>query len=77
MIENLIHMNGYGLFVWLSFGLVLVSCSLVYLKAKKTLNKYEKEYLAELKTLSENEKNEVLTKSKVAQQVLATNSKAN
>ena len=47
MIVNLIYMDGYGLFVWLSFGVVFLSCFLVYLKTKKTLKKYEKEFLAE------------------------------
>ena len=61
MIENLIHMNGYGLFVWLSFGLVLVSCSLVYLKAKKTLNKYEKEYYVQVDGLITENKIEQLS----------------
>ena len=48
MISNLIYMEGYGLFVWLSFGIVIISCFLVYIKTKKTLRKYEKEFLAEL-----------------------------
>ena len=43
-------------FVWLSFGIVLISCLVLYLKTRKTLKKYEKEFLAELKTLSEAEK---------------------
>ena len=77
MIEKLIFMGGYGLFVWLSFCIVFVSCSLLYFKTKKTLKKYEREYLAEFETLSANKKNKVLANSKVAQQVLAINSKAN
>ena len=70
-------MNGYGLYVWLSFGIVIISCALVYYKAKKTLQKYEKEFLTELEALSIEEKNKALKSSKVAQQILATNSKIN
>ena len=77
MISNLIYMEGYGLFVWLSFGIVIISCFLVYIKTKKTLRKYEKEFLAELEKLPEDKKNKVLATSKVAQQVLATNFKSN
>ena len=77
MLNNFILMNGYGLYVWLSFGIVIISCALVYYKAKKTLQKYEKEFLTELEALSIEEKNKALKSSKVAQQILATNSKIN
>jgi len=77
MILKFISMNGYGLFVWLSFGITLLTCSLFYLKTKKTLKKYEKEFFNELKTLSEDEKREVLKKSKIAGTIYATVNKAN
>jgi len=70
-------MNGYGLYIWLSFSIVFVSCAVVYFKTKKTLRKYEQEFLTELQTLSLEEKNRALKSSKVAQQILATNSKTN
>ena len=70
-------MNGYGLYVWLSFGIVFISCVVVYLKTKKTLKKYEQEFLAELQALALEEKNKVLKNSKVAQQILATSSNIN
>ena len=68
-------MNGYGLFVWLSFGIVLISCAIVYIKTKKTLKKYEKEFLFELEALSESERKTVLERSKITNQILAVNSK--
>ena len=77
MMSSFIYMNGYGLFVWLSFGIVFFSCMIFYLKTKKTLKKYEKEFLNELKNLSESERKKVLERSKVANQVLAANSKLN
>ena len=76
MIINFISMNGYGLFVWLSFGIVLVSCLVLYLKTRRTLKKYEREFLAEFQTLSETEKKAVLKKSKITNHILATNSRA-
>ena len=77
MITEFISMNGYGLYIWLSFGIVLISCAIVYYKTKKTLKKYEKDFLVELEALSIEEKNKVIKASKVAQQILATNSKIN
>jgi heme exporter protein D len=77
MILNLITMNGYGLYVWLSFSVVFISCAVVYFKTKKTLKKYEQEFLAELQALTLEEKTKTLETSKVAQQILATSSKAN
>ena len=77
MILNFISMNGYGLYVWLSFSIVFISCAVVYIKTKKTLKKYEQEFLIELQTLPQEEKNKALENSKVAQQILATSSKAN
>jgi|TARA_B100000780_G_scaffold227414_1_gene166688 heme exporter protein D len=77
MISNFITMNGYGLYIWLSFSVVFISCAVVYFKTKKTLKKYEQEFLSELQALTLEEKNKALENSKVAQQILATSSKAN
>ena len=77
MISNFITMNGYGLYVWLSFSIVFISCAVVYFKTKKTLKKYEKDFLAELQTLTLEEKNKALETSKIAQQILTTSSKVN
>jgi heme exporter protein D len=77
MISNFITMDGYGLYVWLSFSVVFISCLVVYFKTKKTLKKYEQEFLAELQALTLEEKNKALENSKVAQQILASSFKAN
>ena len=75
MIIEFIAMNGYGLYVWLSFSVVLVSCAVVYYKTKKTLKKYEREFVVELEALSIKDKNKALKNSKIAQQILSANSK--
>ena len=77
MITEFIAMNGYGLYIWLSFSIVLISCVAVYLKTKKTLKKYENEFLVELQNLSVEKKNKALENSKVAQQILAASYKIN
>ena len=76
MIQNIISMNGYGLFVWLSFAITFLACGIIYYKTYKTLKKYEKDFAKELDQLSESERKLVLEKSKVASQVLASYNKS-
>ena len=76
MIHNLVTMNGYGLFVWLSFAITILTCTLFYYKTYKTLKKYEKDFAKELYKLSAPKRKLVLEKSKVASQVLATYNKS-
>ena len=76
MIQSFISMNGYGLFVWLSFAVTFLACAIIYYKTYKTLKKYEKDFAKELNELSESERKLVLEKSKVASQVLASYNKS-
>ena len=75
MINNLLLMNGYGIFVWPSFVLTFLACAIVYYKTRKTLKKYEKEFAKEIENLSVNQKKIVLEKSKVASKVFSTYNK--
>ena len=75
MIQSFITMNGYGLFVWLSFAVTFLACAMIYYKTYKTLKKYEKDFAKELNELSESERKLVLEKSKIASQVLASYNK--
>ena len=75
MIINFLNMNGYGFFVWLSFGITALACGIVYFKTRKTLKKYEKDYAEEFKKLTEKERKTVLEKSKIANQVLISQNK--
>tara|TARA_B100000886_G_scaffold253570_1_gene179269 strand:+ start:3941 stop:4174 length:234 start_codon:yes stop_codon:yes gene_type:complete len=72
MINNLILMNGYGLFVWSSFIITLVVCAAVYFKTRRTLKKYEKEFAKEIEELSAEKRKKVLEKSKIASEVLSS-----
>jgi heme exporter protein CcmD len=76
MIQNLIIMNGYGLYVWMSFAITTLACSILYYKTYKTLKKYEKDFAKELNSLSVSQRKLVLEKSKVATQVLASYNKS-
>ena len=75
MIENFLTMNGAGLFVWLSFSITLASCAFVYLKTRRTLKKYEKEFAKEINELSAEKRKLVIENSKIASQVLSSYSK--
>tara|TARA_B100001057_G_scaffold205529_1_gene206223 strand:- start:179 stop:412 length:234 start_codon:yes stop_codon:yes gene_type:complete len=75
MIQNLISMNGYGLFVWSSFLITFLACAFVYYKTYKTLKKYEREFAKEINKLSIEQKKIVKENSKVASQVLSSYSK--
>ena len=76
MIQNLINMNGYGLFVWSSFMITTLTCLFVYYKTYKTLKKYEKEFAEDLNKLSVSQRKLVLEQSKVATQVFASYNKS-
>ena len=75
MINNLILMNGYGIFVWSSFLLTFLVCAIVYFRTLKTLKKYEKEFAKEIEELSTEQKKIVLESSKVASKVFSSYNK--
>ena len=76
MMQNFFTMNGYGLFVWLSFSITILTCAVVYYKTYKTLKKYEKDFAKEIQKLSAPQRKIVLEKSKIASQVLASYNKS-
>ena len=76
MINNLIFMNGYGVFVWTSFIVTFLICGIVYYKTRKTLKKYEKEFAKEIEHLSAEKRKELVENSKVASQVLSSYNKS-
>ena len=76
MIQNLISMNGYGIFVWSSFAITFFVCGVVYYKTYKTLKKYESEFAKEIEALSTEQKKTVLENSKVASKVLSSFNKS-
>ena len=75
MINNLIAMNGYGIFVWSSFVITFLVCRVFYYKTYKTLKKYEREFAKEINELSAEQKKLVVENSKIASQVLSSYSK--
>ena len=76
MINEILTMNGYGLYVWLSFAITFFSCIFYYVKTYKELKKYEKEFAKEIEALSIEQKKTVLENSKVASKVLSSFNKS-
>ena len=76
MIQKLIFMNGYGVFVWSSFVITFIVCAVAYFKTLKTLKKYEKEFAKEIEDLSIEKRKRVLENSKIASQVLSSFNKS-
>ena len=65
MINELISMNGYGLYVWSAFIFTLVSFATLYLLTKLELLKEQKKYILKFGSLSEAKKIEIArTKNK-------------
>ena len=75
MIENIVYMNGYGIYVLSSFAIPALSCVIVYFKTLKTLRKYEKEFAKEIEDLSTEKRKTLLESSKVASQVVSSYNK--
>ena len=75
MILSYLSMNGYGLFVWSSFGITFFTCAILYYKTLKTLRKYEKEFVKEIQELSTEERKIVLANSRIATRVLSSYNK--
>jgi len=75
MMQNLISMNEYGLFVWASFSITFIACAFVFYKTQKTLIKYEREFAKEINELSAEKRKLVVENSRIASQVLSSYSK--
>ena len=75
MINNLINMNGYGIFVWSSFIITFLVCGIFYYKTRRTLKKYEKEFAKEIEELTVKQQKAVLKNSKVASKILSSYNK--
>ena len=67
-------MNGYGIYVWLSFSLTFLVCLFLFLKTRKTLRKLEQNFVKETQGLSR-EQLEDLKKEKIAREILVSHSR--
>ena len=76
MIKEFLNMGGYGFYVWTSFFIVFIFCSLLFYRTRKTLKKYEKEFAKELEKLPAKNKKRISKSSKVIGNILASQNKS-
>tara|TARA_B100000131_G_C17916239_1_gene532505 strand:- start:117 stop:323 length:207 start_codon:yes stop_codon:yes gene_type:complete len=67
-------MNGYGIYVWLSFLLTFLVCLFLFLRTRKTLKKLEKDFIKETQNLSQ-QQFEDLKKQRIVKEILVSHSR--
>ena len=72
---NIFLMDGYGVYVWSSFGFTFLVCLFLYIRTKKTLKKLEKDFIKEAQNLPE-EQFEDIRKQKIAKEILISHSRS-
>ena len=76
MIENIINMGGYGIFVWSAFIFTFFCCLYLFISTKKELKKCEKEFLTSLENLPKQE-TQIIKNRKIVKDILAENPSIN
>ena len=71
---NIFLMNGYGIYVWLSFLLTFSVCLFLFLRTRKTLKKLEKDFIKETQNLSQ-QQFEDLKKQRIVKEILVSHSR--
>ncbi len=72
---EILLMDGYGIYVWSSFGFTFLVCLFLYMRTKKTLKKLEKDFIKEAQNLPE-EQFEDIRKQKIAKEILISHSRS-
>ena len=73
MINEILNMNGYGLYVWSSFMFTLLSFGALYFVTKIQLNKELRNFESKFKNL-DIEKAEVAKKQEIYREILSSTS---
>ena len=71
---NVFLMNGYGIYVWLSFLLTFLVCLFLFLRTRKTLKKLEKDFIKETENLSQ-QQFEDFKKQRIVKEILVSHSR--
>ncbi len=71
---NVFLMNGYGIYVWLSFLLTFSVCLFLFLRTRKTLKKLEKDFIKETENLSQ-QQFEDFKKQRIVKEILVSHSR--
>ena len=75
MMTSFFSMGGYGLYVWSAFIFAFLTCLILFIKTKKTLNKLERDFEKEVKKLSA-EQAGILKTRKIPREILTSQPKA-
>jgi|TARA_B110000259_G_C13797645_1_gene315403 heme exporter protein D len=70
MINNIILMNGYGIYVWSAFSFTLISFVTLYFVTKLQLSKEQKRFVAKFGSLNE-EKAKVAKSQNINKEILS------
>ena len=73
MINEVLYMNGYGLYVWSSFAFTLSSLCILYSEIKLQLVKEQKKFRTRFENL-DTDKIEIAKKQETYKEILATSS---
>ena len=71
---NIFLMNGYGIYVWLSFLLTFLVCLFLFLRTRKTLKKLEKDFVEETQNLSQQQLKD-FKKQRIVKEILVSHSR--
>ena len=74
MINNIILMNGYGIYVWSAFSFTLISFVTLYFVTKLQLSKEQKRFVAKFGSLNE-EKAKVAKSQNINREILSNTTK--
>jgi len=70
MINEIISMNGYGVYVWASFSFTLISFTILYFVTKLQLSKEQKKFASKFGSLNE-EKAEAARLQNINREILS------
>jgi len=70
MINEIILMNGYGIYVWSAFSFTLISFATLYFVTKLQLSKEQKRFVAKFGSLNE-EKAKVARSQNINREILS------
>ena len=70
MINEIISMNGYGVYVWASFSFTLISFTILYFVTKLQLSKEQKKFASKFGSLNE-EKAEAARSQNINREILS------
>jgi len=70
MINEIISMNGYGVYVWASFSFTLISFTILYFVTKLQLSKEQKKFVSKFGSLNE-EKAEAARSQNINREILS------